>query len=97
MVSGIVFQVDKAAFEGKELLGDKRKRGIQPDWVALILTILIWINRTLDGITISPYELMIMMKSVLLAKNSLIGFCTNISPPKPHAYSLQPFLEGFKC
>jgi hypothetical protein len=38
-------------------------------WAALILTVLLWINRTLDGITASPYELMILMKSVLLTKN----------------------------
>jgi len=66
-------------------------------WVALILTILIWINRTLDGITASPYELMIMMKSVLLTKNTLVGLCTNTQDPKPPDLSLQPFLEGFKC
>jgi hypothetical protein len=40
--------------------------------------ILLWINRTLDGITASPYELMMLMKSALLTKNSLIGLCTNI-------------------
>jgi len=66
-------------------------------WVALILTILLWINKTLDGITASPYELMIMMKSVLLTKNSLIGLCTNSKDFKPPDYPLQPFLEGFKC
>jgi hypothetical protein len=66
-------------------------------WVALILTILLWINRTLDGITVSPYELMIRMKSALLTKTSLTGLCTNITVPKLPDYSLQPFLEGFKC
>jgi hypothetical protein len=66
-------------------------------WVALILTILLWINRTLDGITVSPYELMILMKSVLLTKNTLIGLCTNIIDSKPPDNSSQPLLEGFKC
>ena len=65
-------------------------------WVALILAILIWLNRALEGITASPYELLIMMKSALLTKNSLIGLCTNISVLKPPDYSCQPFLEGFK-
>jgi hypothetical protein len=64
-------------------------------WAALILTILLWINRTLDGITASPYALMILMKSVLLTKNSLLGLCTNIVKIKPPNYSLQPLLEGF--
>jgi hypothetical protein len=66
-------------------------------WAALILTILLWINRALDGITASPHEVMILMKSALLTKNSLIGLCTNIVNPKPPDYSVQPFLEGFKC
>jgi hypothetical protein len=35
MGSGIIFQVDKAAFEDKELLGDKHERGIQPDMGSL--------------------------------------------------------------
>jgi transposase len=66
-------------------------------WVALILTILLWINRTLNGIVASGYELLIMMRAALLTKNSLIGLCTNIPPPKPITDSLQPFFEGFKC
>jgi transposase len=66
-------------------------------WVALILTILLWINRTLNGIVASAYELLMMMKSTLLTKNSLNGLCTNILPQKPDGNFLQPFLEGFKC
>jgi hypothetical protein len=66
-------------------------------WVALILTILIWINKTLNGIVASAYELLIMMRATLLTRNSLIGLCTNTSPPKPPNDLLQPFLEGFKC
>ena len=65
-------------------------------WVALILAILLWINRTLHGIAVSAHELLIRMKSTLFTKNSLSGLCTNILPPKP-CNSLQPFLEGFKC
>jgi len=66
-------------------------------WVALILTILLWVNRTLNGLSASAYELLIMMKAALLTKNTLIGLCTNIPPPKSIFDSLQPFLEGFKC
>jgi hypothetical protein len=65
-------------------------------WVALILAVLLWIAKTLDGITSSAYELFILMKAALLTKNSLIGLCTNIPPTTP-ARDLQPFLEGFKC
>jgi hypothetical protein len=66
-------------------------------WVALILTILLWINQTLNGLSQSAYELLIMIKAALLTKNSLIGLCTNTPPPKTQPVSLQPFLEGFKC
>ena len=66
-------------------------------WVALILTILLWINKTLDGIKTSTYELMIMMKTTLLTKNSLLGLCTNFAEPKPPDYSCQPYMDGFLC
>ena len=66
-------------------------------WVALILTILLWIARVIEGIESSPYELLIMMKSALLNKNTLIGLCTNSAPLKPDKGSLQLFLEGIKC
>jgi hypothetical protein len=66
-------------------------------WVALILAILIWINKTLNGIAASAHELLTMMKTTLLTKNSLIGLCTNTPPPKLANGLLQPLLEGFKC
>jgi len=66
-------------------------------WVALILTILIWIAKTLDGIIASPHELFMMMRSALFTKNSLMGLCTNISQLEPRHFLCQPFLEGFKC
>ena len=64
-------------------------------WVALILTILLWINRTLNGLSASAYKLLVMMRAALLTKNTLTGLCANIPPPMPVNDSLQPFLEGF--
>jgi len=66
-------------------------------WVALILTILLWVNKTVNGIVASAYELIIMMKSTLLIKGSLYGLCKNNSPPTHVDNFLQPYLEGFKC
>jgi hypothetical protein len=66
-------------------------------WVALIVTVLLWINKTLNGITVSTYELLVMMKSTLLTKNTMIGLCTNSSPPMVPDDSCQPLLEGFTC
>ena len=51
-------------------------------WVALILTILLWMNKILNGIAMSIYEMLIMIKAALLTKNDLASLCTNISPPK---------------
>jgi transposase len=65
-------------------------------WAALILTILLWINRTLNGLNKSAYELLLLLKAALLTKNSLLGLCTNIPMSKPDDDGSQPFLEGFK-
>jgi len=66
-------------------------------WVALILTILIWISRTVNGLKVSAHKLLIMIRAAILTKNTLVGLCTNIPPPGIKQKSLQPFLEGFKC
>ena len=66
-------------------------------WVALILTILLWISRTLYGLSVSAHKLLIMLKTTLLTKNTLAGLCTNILPPEESKPLYQPFLEGFKC
>jgi len=92
----LFFKWIKQHLKVKSFWGTSENAVYSQIWVALILTVLLWINRALNGITASPYELMIMVKSVLLTKNSLIGLCTNISDSKPLDYSSQPFLEGFK-
>ena len=66
-------------------------------WVALILQLLLWINKTLDGLNESAYELLIMIKAALLSKNYMLGLCTNIIEPIPKNDCRQPLLEGFKC
>jgi hypothetical protein len=50
-------------------------------WTALILTVLLWIKRTIDGIMLSANQLLQMMKTTLLCKKSISGLCTNVSPP----------------
>jgi len=66
-------------------------------WVALILSILLWINRTLNGISASAYELLIMIKAALFTKNDISGLCTNIFESKSEDSILQPLLAGLKC
>jgi len=81
----------------KSFWGTSKNAVYSQIWVALILTILLWINKTLNGIVNSAYELLIMIKAALFTKNDLIGLCTNTSPQKPPDDLLQPVLDGFKC
>jgi hypothetical protein len=62
-------------------------------WVALIISVLLWICKTLDGITASAHQIMQMIKTTLLSKGSIVELCTN-KPPPPKIVSPQPFLEG---
>jgi hypothetical protein len=66
-------------------------------WVALILSILLWICRTLNGIQTTSHDLLVMLKTTLLTKNTLLGLCTNINPPRQSVDTSQLFLEGFLC
>jgi len=93
----LFFKWIKQHLKVKSFWGTSENAVYSQIWVALILTILIWINRALDGITVSPHELMVMMRSALLTKNSLVGLCTNIPDSKPPCNSVQLFLEGFIC
>jgi hypothetical protein len=62
-------------------------------WVALIIAVLLWICKTLDGIIASAHQIMQMVKTTLLAKGSISELCMN-KPPPPKIVSPQPFLEG---
>jgi hypothetical protein len=66
-------------------------------WVALILSILLWICRTLDGIQATSHDLLVMLKTTLLTKNTLLGLCTNTAPPRQSVETSQLFLDGFLC
>jgi hypothetical protein len=92
----LFFKWIKQHLKVKSFWGTSKNAVYSQIWVALILSILLWINRTLNGITASSYELLIMVKAAIFTKNDLSGLCTNI-PPLPVNDSLQPFLEGFKC
>ena len=93
----LFFKWIKQHLKVKSFWGTSKNAVYSQIWVALILSILLWINRTLNGITATSYELLIMVKAALFTKNDLTGLCTNIPPPLPIYNSLQPLLEGFKC
>ena len=62
-------------------------------WVALIISVLLWICKTIDGITASVHQLLQMMKTTLLSKSSILELCT-AKPPPPKIVSSQLLLEG---
>jgi transposase len=93
----LFFKFIKQHLKIKSFWGTSENAVYSQIWVALILTILLWIARALDGIKASPYELLQMMRAALLTKNTLIGLCTYTPPLKPDEAFLQPFLEGIKC
>jgi hypothetical protein len=63
-------------------------------WVALIISVLLWISKTIDGILASARQIVQMMKTTLLSKSSILELCTP-KPPPPKTASPQLLLEGF--
>jgi IS4 transposase len=51
-------------------------------WTALILSILLWINKTLNSIDATAYQLLTIAKNALLLKTSLAILCSTILPHK---------------
>jgi hypothetical protein len=62
-------------------------------WVVLIIAVLLWICKTLDGIMALAHQIMQMIKTTLLSKGSIQELCTN-KPLSPKIVSPQLFLEG---
>jgi hypothetical protein len=63
-------------------------------WIALILSVLLWICKTLDGITDTVSQLLHKMKTTLLSRQSILELCSNRPPPRKPP-SPQLVLEGF--
>ena len=63
-------------------------------WVALIISVLLWICKTVDGITASAHQILQMVKTTLLSKGSILELCSG-KPPAPLPPSSRLLLEGF--
>jgi hypothetical protein len=61
--------------------------------VALSISVLLWISKTINGITASAHQILQMMKTTLLSKGSMLELWTN-KPPPPTTPSSQILLEG---
>jgi len=91
----LFFKWIKQHLKIKSFWGTSRNAVYSQIWVALILTILLWIHQALNSIKVSAYKLLIMIKVAILTKNSLVGLVTNIVSSKTEKKSIQPLLVGF--
>jgi putative transposase len=78
----------------KSFWGTSRNAVFSQIWVALIISVLLWICKTLNGITASAHQLLQMMRTTLLSKGSVFELCS-YKPPPPEISSPQLLLEGF--
>ncbi|GHU67107.1 hypothetical protein FACS189447_08970 [Spirochaetia bacterium] len=65
-------------------------------WVALILTLLLWIHRALNGIQITAHRIMQLLRTTILSRNTILNIC-HISDSPPPLPDLQLSLEGWLC
>jgi hypothetical protein len=82
-----------ASLKIKSFWGTSENAIFSQIWVALIIAVLLWICKTLDGIIASAHQILQMIKTTLLSKGSILELCTN-KPPPPKIVSPQLFLEG---
>jgi hypothetical protein len=89
----LFFKWIKQNLKIKTFWGTSKNAVFMQIWVALIISILLWICRTLDGITATAHQILQMIRTTLLTKNTLLGLCTNTSPSVKDTGQL--LLEGF--
>jgi hypothetical protein len=46
-------------------------------WTELIISVLLWISKTVNGISASAHQILQMMKTTLLSKGSILALWTN--------------------
>jgi putative transposase len=90
----LFFKWIKQNLKIKSFCGTSENAVFSQIWAALIISVLLWICRTLDGITASARQILQMIKTTLLCKGSIPGLCTNKPPPPPKLVSSQLLLEG---
>jgi hypothetical protein len=89
----LLFKWIKQNLNIKSFWGTSMNAVFSQIWVALIISVLLWIGKTLDGITASAHQILHMIKTTLLTKGSILELCT-YKPPPSKIVSLQPLLEG---
>jgi hypothetical protein len=65
-------------------------------WVALILALLVWIHKSLNTVKCSTHNIMQLLRTAVLTRNSILNLCLCLHAP-PVIPDKQLFLEGFLC
>jgi len=89
----LFFKFLKQNLRVKTFWGTSENAVLMQLWVALIVSILLWIKKTLDGIADTVHRILQKLKTTLLSKGSLLSLCSNTPPPLIPP-DLQPVLEG---
>jgi hypothetical protein len=89
----LFFKWIKQNLKIKSFWGTSENAVFSQIWVALIISVLLWICKTIDGVIASAHQIVQMMKTTLLSKSSILELCTP-KPPPPKIASPQLFLEG---
>jgi hypothetical protein len=89
----LFFKWIKQNLKIKSFWGTSENAVFSQIWTALIISVLLWICKTIDGILASAHQILQMMKTSLLAKGSILELCTN-KPPPLKIISPQLLLEG---
>jgi hypothetical protein len=89
----LFFKFLKQNLKVKTFWGTSKNAVFMQIWVAFIVSILLWIKKTLDGIVDSIHQILQKLKTTLLSKGSLLELCSDTPPPFIMP-DLQPALEG---
>ena len=89
----LFFKWNKQNLKIKSFWGTSENAVFTQIWVALILSVLLWICKTLDGISASSHQILQMVKTTLLSKGSIFALCTNTAPPPSESPSNQLLLK----
>jgi hypothetical protein len=89
----LFFKWIKQNLKIKSFWGTSENAVFSQIWVALIISVLLWICKTLDGVIASAHQILQMIKTTLLSKGSILELSTH-KPPPPKTDSPQLLLEG---
>ena len=91
----LFFKLIKQNLKIKTFWGTSKNAVLTQIWVALIVFMLLWISKTVDGLAATPQRILQLLKTSLLAKRSILDlFQAHIPPGQPDQQ--QFLLQGFQ-